>query len=172
MKTLVSSFFLVITVCAASAQHSKTSRISDLNRSIIASQQAHVPDASSKIDENDHHAAAVAEKKKLSERITFLTDGSMTVIIPKGAVIHMPENGRISQGEAIEGRLVEWDEFLQANRNSIRLEPVISDHLKGDVQLTDEVIEQVTKSGLPTLTAYQGRVVALPTPPQTISNQP
>lgn len=101
-------------------------------------------------------------RQKLSARISFLSDGQLTVMIPKGALIHSPPNHRISVREKIQGKLVEWNEFFLANRNAIRLEPVDADQLQGKKALDPKAVERVIQANFPTLASYQNRVVALP----------
>lgn len=166
MKTPTTLLLLAISAFPVFAEESATTRISDLNRAIIASQRAAVQDRPAVVEESVEQKAE-AGPTTLSERVAFLTDGKLTVIVPKGAVIYMPDGGVVSVQPEIRGRLVEWNEFLQANHNALRLESVGSDHLMGKVHLTEEVLERVSQSGFPTLTAYQGRVVALPNISQT-----
>ena len=164
MKKL-SLLLLAVGLCSQlSAGESATSRISDLNRAILAKQKAADPyqGAPAVADEGTGEKRQAAPT--LRDRIEFLTNGKMSVAIPKGALIHVPEKGEITVGDRIEGQLVEWAEFIQLNSGVVRLEAVESDHLQGNKTIPEEDMELIKKANLPTITTYQGRVVALPKP--------
>lgn len=135
--------------------------ISDLNAKLLAKQKSSSSHEKTK-PVSAAPTAAPVERESFSSRISFLTDGKLSVMIPKGALIHAPVNHRISVQEKIQGKLVEWDEFLLANRTAIRLEPVDLNHLQGNATLQPKIMELVLKANLPTLTVYQNRVVLLP----------
>jgi hypothetical protein len=135
--------------------------ISDLNQKLLAKQKSSASHEQTK-SVSAAPTPVPVERESLSSRISFLTDGNLTTMIPKGALIHAPANHRISVREKIQGKLVEWDEFLLANRSVIRLEPVDMDHLQGNATLSPKAMESVRKANLPTLTVYQNRVVLLP----------
>lgn len=142
-----------------------TAIISAMNRSLLAQQKS-----SNSYEKTPPVIAtptpAPVERQNFSDRISFLTDGQLTVMIPKGALIHTPASHRISVQEKIQGKLVEWDEFFIANRSAIRLEPVNADQLQGITPLDPKAMERVIKANLPTLASYQNRIVLLPAPSQ------
>ncbi|MGL4400636.1 MAG: hypothetical protein ACRCXD_12265 [Luteolibacter sp.] len=135
--------------------------ISDLNQKLLAKQKSSVGREQAK-PASAAPTPTPVERESFSSRVSFLTDGNLSVMIPKGALIHAPANHRISVGDKIQGKLVEWDDFLLANRSAIRLEPVDLDHLQGNATLNPKTMESVLKANLPTLTVYQNRVVLLP----------
>ena len=164
MKKLI-PLFLVAALCSqVNAGESATSRISDLNRAVQAKQRGADPYGEKPTAAQQGDAERKPDVTKLSDRIVFLTNGKMSVAIPKGALIHIPEKGEIAVRDRIEGRLVEWAEFIQNNSSIVRLEPVESDHLQGIKTIPEEAMERISKANFPTLTSYQGRVVALPKP--------
>jgi hypothetical protein len=161
MHSIHSFLFLVTAATSISAAEPSVSLIAELNKNLLAKQK------SSNAYENTPPVVTPptpVERKSFSDQISFLTDGQLTVMIPKGALIHAPAKHRISVQEKAKGKLVEWDEFLLANRNAIRLEPVGADQLEGISPIGPKAMELVIKANLPTLATYQNRVVSLPTP--------
>lgn len=155
--------FSSIGACAFAAEPS-TAIIAEMNQKLLAKQKS--SDGYEKTPQVIAPPNPVpVQRENFSDRISFLTDGQRTVMIPKGALIHTPANHRVSVQEKIQGKLVEWDEFQLANRNSIRLEPVDADQLQG-APLDPKAMELVVKANLPTLACFQNRVVALPAPAQ------
>ena len=164
MKKLI-PLFLVAALCSqANAGETVTSRISDLNRAVQAKQRGTEPYGEKPTAAEQGDVERKPDVTKLSDRIVFLTNGNMSVAIPKGALIHIPEKGEIAVSDRIEGRLVEWAEFIQRNSGVVRLEAIESDHLQGFKTIPEEAMERISRANFPTLTTYQGRVVALPKP--------
>ncbi|MGL5016792.1 MAG: hypothetical protein ACRDBP_01550 [Luteolibacter sp.] len=145
------------------AGQTNTHIISDFNSALLAKQKQADPYKNVVSVPANADGSAAPKPQPLSEKVVFLTDGKITVILPKGAVIHAPEKNRISASSTVQGRLVEWDEFFMQNRNAIRLESVTIDQLQGSKAISEDAFERIRKANLPTLTAYQGRVVALST---------
>lgn len=143
------------------AEAQQSDRISELNRKLLSKQadvkakQATSPQTLPKTNDSASKAPT------LSQRTHFLSDGSLSVMIPRGALIHLPEKGRITVQNEIIGRLVEWNEFVMQNRNAIRLEEVDINQLQSQDPLDPEAMERIKEANLPTLTSYQGKIVAL-----------
>lgn len=135
-----------------------------MNRMILERQQSSsaYEAAPAEISEADAPTREKSAYKPLSERVSFLTDGELTVIIPKGAVIFMPGDNQISEGGKVQGQLVEWEEFFYRNRNAIRIEEVDGEQLQGLRGFPDETLEIIEKSKFPVITAFRNQVVALP----------
>lgn len=161
MKFFIHFCLLALTLPGMAASEPGLAIISDLNQKLLAKQKT-----SGCYEKTEPVSPAAAPtpvvREDFSSRVSFLTDGNLSVMIPKGALIHAPANHRISIREMVVGKLVEWDEFIRANRTSVRLEAVDLDLLQGNAKLNPEVLKAVTKADLPTLTVYQNRVVLLP----------
>jgi hypothetical protein len=161
MQFLRHFLLLTITVTCSFSAQPEASAISDLNRELLAKQKA----GTAYQNGPKVTAAPVSEpmaRPSFTDRISFLSDGQLTVMIPKGAMIHLPDKGRISISERIQGKLVEWDEFFLANRNAIRLQPVDAEQLQGTKPLDPKVLEHIKRVNFPALASYQNRVVSLP----------
>lgn len=104
----------------------------------------------------------------------FLTDGRLTVIVPRGAVVSLDGQKRLSQGGRIVGKLVEWEEFLNANRAAIELIDIPGNKLYDPEPLEPEALEKIHKNKLVAVTTYQGKPVALkfPAKPSTEPSKP
>lgn len=102
--------------------------------------------------------------ESLLESCVFLTDGTSTVILPKGAIIHMPESSRLQSGEKITGKIIAWDTFIAANRADIRLVQVGNEQLQGTEPLDPELIAKLEERHTVAITAFGNYPVALPAP--------
>lgn len=100
-------------------------------------------------------------KESLFARTSVLTDGQLSVFIPKGAVVTLAGQNRLSEGSRILGKLVEWEEFLRANRAVIELIEVPGNKLYEPEPIEPSVMEKIQKNKLIGVTTYQARPVAL-----------
>jgi hypothetical protein len=97
-----------------------------------------------------------------AERFVYLSDGTCSVLIPKGAVIHLPTAGRITVQSSAVGQWVEWPEFFSRNRSAIRLEPVTYNQLQGLESIKPDVLVKIKAEKVPVITSYQNQVVEMP----------
>jgi hypothetical protein len=118
-----------------------------------------------KIEEN---IEVTVPKDSLLGRTSFLTDGRLSVIVPKGAVVSLAGQNRLSEGSRIVGKLVEWDEFLKANRAVIELIEVPGDKLYKPEPIETSILEKIQKNKLIGVTTYLARPVALKNSPEPI----
>ncbi len=168
MNTLTIIILLTVSLAEIS-KGQKTTRISDFNRELLAKQAQTTVYRDAVAPPPEIIDQTTKKRTALSQRVTFLSDGKMTVIIPNGAVIHLPSEGRVSLQNKIVGRLVEWNEFYLQNRNAIRLEDLSIKQLNGLESIDEEAFERIKKANLPTLTTYKNKVVALSAPANTLS---
>lgn len=162
----------LLALTGISSAQQKTSRITEMNAKLLAKQSESTASYQADprvVQATDEAAGDETERTTLSSRLSFLSDGKHCVAIPRGAVIFMPKNRRISELDQITGNLIEWEEFLNLNRGALRLEQVDYQQLQGKKQFSPETIELITQSDLPTLTVHAQRVVALPATQATTS---
>lgn len=170
MKVIATSYFICLfslLICRGE----DSSRITEINRQLLEKQRKADPYKNVVKPSPEMSARTSKDHPKLSERVSFLTDGQNTVIIPRGAVIHIPKDGKISIKDRINGRLVEWDEFYLSNRNSIRLQELNLKQLHGEDGIDQEIAQQIIDANLLTLTSFQNKVVALANPPNISKTQ-
>lgn len=97
-----------------------------------------------------------------AERFAYLSDGTCSVLIPKGAVIHLPAPGRITVQSSVVGQWVEWDEFYNRNRSALRLESVTYKQLQGLESIKPDLLLKIKSEKVPVITAYNNLVVKMP----------
>ena len=79
--------------------------------------------------------------ESLLARSLILSYRGTWTIVPKGAILHIPDNyqDRIAPGPS--GRLIPWNEFYVRNRGWIHTQRVTIEHARGETALSPEVLE-------------------------------
>lgn len=89
--------------------------------------------------------------------------GGVATLIPKRAVLHLPEGLRGAIGLPSGVRLVSWAEFYRSNRNWIRTIEVTRDQAEGFVQMSEEAVESFKESRHLIVATYQtGPISVMP----------
>jgi hypothetical protein len=85
-----------------------------------------------------------SDQASLVGRSTVLSFGDFWTLVPKGAVLHVPEGLKGRVGTAPSGRLLGWSEFYQRNRGWLRQQAVEVSHARGERLLDEEVVKNFT----------------------------
>lgn len=149
-------------ICIAEASANDASSLTEINRKILQNQANPTAYKGVETINPDQIPNSEHKIKPLSERVTFLSDGTASVMIPKGAVIHLPEKGRITLETHVKGEWVEWEAFFHRNRNAIRLETVSYKQLQGEETIQEDVYDKIKKEKVPVITSYNSQIVAMP----------
>ncbi|MBK1791572.1 hypothetical protein [Persicirhabdus sediminis] len=85
--------------------------------------------------------SSTRHKRDLLAQSTILASKGTWTIVPKGAVVHVPEYLRKHVVVAPAGKLVSWAEFLKNNRRVVKSMEVQSDVANG-LQPIDELVKE------------------------------
>ncbi|BCU75395.1 hypothetical protein [Luteolibacter sp. LG18] len=85
----------------------------------------------------------------LAETSTFIETAGMFTIVPKGAVIHIPEKlaAWIVPGPSVKAKFQTWQEFLTANRGSVASFEITFDQASGKIPIDSSKLDLARKSG-------------------------
>lgn len=78
------------------------------------------------------------ENQSIIKQSTILHDGKNWTLIPKGAVVFLPESMKSRVNGSPEGNLMTWPEFLTANRNWITTNEVTFEQASGKAPIPAE----------------------------------
>ena len=81
------------------------------------------------------------------EMSDFVTDGTDTVILPKGSVLFCPEKHSKRILKAPKGKIISFNAFIAANRNWITTLEVSPQRIRGNEPITDEERVNLEKAG-------------------------
>lgn len=166
-KNLVRSVGIVAVFATGSAYcESADSKIEAVNARIAENQRKGADVANTHVKKIEENVDVTVPKDSLFRRTSFLTDGRLSVIVPKGAVVSLAGQNRLSEGSRIVGKLVEWDEFLKANRAVIELIEVPGDKLYKPEPIEKSILEKIQKNKLIGVTTYLARPVVLKNLPE------
>ena len=91
----------------------------------------------------------------------ILHDGRNWTIVPKGAVLHVPEALSPRVGAKPLGRLLTWDEFLTVNRGWVFTEEVTMDQAAGKRPVGASRIEFWEKNGKVIVAVHLGGPISV-----------
>ncbi|MEM1083719.1 MAG: hypothetical protein AAGI48_06315 [Verrucomicrobiota bacterium] len=167
MKTTVSSVLLALALMPLAAGEGKV-----VMRDVVTDQ-----------DLSKRHQEIMAEGKKKEVVVTpreedptvvnappdifelceVITSRGKSALIPKRAIIHLPERFKANVAEPDQVRLVDWPTFLQENRAWIRTFEVTRSMAAGLEPLPGEAMERFGKEGkLVVATQMRGPISVLP----------
>lgn len=124
-------------------------------------------------------ASSRNSKAKLIEKVTpttkrdiyqtsdVLTDGQFHTVVPKGAILSVPESllNRMASGPA--GQFQFWPDFYARNKSWIRLQEVEVDVAKGKAPLPEAVVKMMGTETKMVIASYKGTIVSvLEAPPK------
>ncbi|MBK1830367.1 hypothetical protein JIN77_06500 [Verrucomicrobiaceae bacterium R5-34] len=90
---------------------------------------------------------AKAKRKTLIGSSTLLANNGHWTLIPKGAVIYIPERHKGKLVSKPTGTLIEWKKFLIANHGWIHVHPVTMTQAQGKDKLADDVMKAYQSMG-------------------------
>ncbi len=87
----------------------------------------------------------IVQKKKrdIIAESTILTNNGEWTIVPKGAVIYMPEHLTQHIVAVPQGNLLQWGDFLQKNRRWLKTQELSRSQANGKEPLSDALREQM-----------------------------
>jgi len=152
MKTTsIVSLLSVALLCSATAQTTTpaTQKKRPTHADIIAKREAAAKEAAKKAtragnNENTPKVgpAILRKKKSLLGRSTLLANNNQWTLIPKGAVIHIPEHLKdkiILKPE--KRRIVDWKTFHRINHGWIHIHKVNMDQARGNEKISQKTIQ-------------------------------
>jgi hypothetical protein len=95
-------------------------------------------------------------------------------LLPKRALLHLPDSLKDSTGVKKGSTLVSWQEFLKSNRSWIRTVEVSRERATGKKPFSVEEAEALRSSGRVVVATFQGGPIAvLPSSfPESVSPEP
>ena len=97
---------------------------------------------------------------KFEELSTFLTFGGHSVLLPKGAVIHVPDVLARHSVAAIKGELISWQEFLTRYPALVSAVEVTLEEASGEKAFDPERMESAKSGGRILVTVYRRNPVS------------
>jgi hypothetical protein len=82
----------------------------------------------------------------LAEMSDFIAVSGRTVIVPKGAILHVPERLRASVVAAPQGKLLAWQEFLAGNIALVSTLEITLEEASGAEPIAPERLETAIRS--------------------------
>ena len=112
-----------------------------------------------KVEVKEASTAAKPEKpKSLLEHCHMLHRGEMVTLVPKQAVLHMPDSlrGTIVTTKPEGTKFVIWSDFFSNNRGWIRVREVTRDQAEGKEAFPEEFTASLKDVGQVIVATYQG----------------
>lgn len=102
-----------------------------------------------------------AVKANIYQISDILVDGSFHTVVPKGAILSVPESlaDRLSTTPA--GKFQFWPDFYARNKNWIKLQEVEVDVAKGKVPLPEGVIKMMATEPKMVIAVYKGNLITV-----------
>jgi len=112
--------------------------------------------------------------RDLVKESAVLSRGALMALVPKRAVLHLPDSLKDSTGVKEGSTLVSWQEFLKSNRSWIRTVEVSRERATGKKPFSAEEAEALRSSGRVVVATFQGGPIAvLPSSfPESVSPEP
>lgn len=111
--------------------------------------------------------AVTAVKRDIYQTSDILVDGAFHTVVPKGAILSVPESlgDRLASGAA--GKFQFWPDFYARNKEWIKLQEVEIDVAKGKIPLPEAVIKMMATEPKVVIAVYKGNLVTvLEAPPK------
>jgi hypothetical protein len=97
----------------------------------------------------------------------YLSYGGMTTLVPKKAIIHIPQNLASRVGPAQKAELKSWREFYAANRGWITTMEVTRAQAQGKEPFTEEMTKSIANSSSIVVATFSGNLITVyPAPPK------
>lgn len=95
----------------------------------------------------DEAPPIVVKKKSLIGSSTLLTNNGQWTLVPKGSVLHIPENLKSKIVTAPSGKLIEWKTFLRKNHGWIHIHTVKMTQAQGKEKVSQDAIKAYKTMG-------------------------
>lgn len=103
-----------------------------------------------------------APPANILERSDIISFNGLTTLIPKRAILALPESMASRVGKQLPGhRLVHWPDFLAANRSWISTIEVTRAQAEGRSALADDSRERISKSSQMIVATFQGGPISV-----------
>lgn len=102
-----------------------------------------------------------AVKANIYQISDILTDGSFHTVVPKGAILSVPESLADRLATSPAGKFQFWPDFYARNKNWIKLQEVEVDMAKGKVPLPEGVIKMMATEPKMVIAAYKGNLITV-----------
>ena len=123
------------------------------------------PKANQAEDREDAQQGPRARKPAdLVGRSTILSFGGTWTIVPKGAVLHVPQAMRGRVDVAQEGTFVAWRDFYTRNRGWIHLQSVKMEQARGEKALAEEITAAYARIGRVVVAVCHGGPISIRPP--------
>jgi hypothetical protein len=104
---------------------------------------------------------------------TFISDKDIYTLVPKAAVLHVPEARSASVGDAPGKNFSNWPEFLAARRGWVTSFEVTLAQARGEAPISPEQIEAFKKGSSVVVAVYRGGPISvLPLQPKDAAGKP
>ncbi len=103
-------------------------------------------------------AAVKADIYQISD---ILADGSSHTVVPKGAILSVPESLADRLVTSPAGKFQFWPDFYARNKNWIKLQEVEVDVAKGKVPLPEGVIKMMATEPKMVIAVYKGNLITV-----------
>ena len=108
----------------------------------------------------------------LVSRSTVISFGDHWTIVPKGAVLHVPEALKSRVGTRPNGRLLTWADFFARNRGWMIGQPVEIGHARGEKELPEEVVTHFRKGSRVVVATCHNGPISMKQPTKLVSQPP
>lgn len=100
-------------------------------------------------------------RRDLIRESAVLSRGTVMTLLPKRAILHLPETLKDSTGVKEGSTLVSWQEFLNSNRSWIRTVEVSRERAIGQKPFSVKEAEALRSSGRIVVATFQGGPIAV-----------
>lgn len=110
----------------------------------------------------EEHRTEVYKPLSLEERTDTLTYNGLTTLVPKGAILVLPDSVKSRVGMEIPGnRLVQFQDFLRSNRGWVSTVEVTREQARGTEKLPESVTERLAKSSMMVVATFNGNPISV-----------
>lgn len=103
-------------------------------------------------------AAVKADIYQISD---VLTDGTFHTVVPKGAILSVPESLGDRLVSSPVGKFQFWPDFYARNKNWIKIQEVEVDMAKGKIPLPEAVTKMMATEPKMVIAAYKGNLITV-----------
>lgn len=103
----------------------------------------------------------VTVKRDIYQISDVLVDGGFHTVIPKGAVLSVPESLTNRIASKAEGKFQFWPEFYERNKAWIRLQEVEVDVALGKVPLPESVVKMLGTESKMVIASFKGNPITV-----------
>lgn len=103
----------------------------------------------------------VNQPEDLVSRSDILSYGGMTTLVPKKAIIRLPESLAQRVGHPDGSRIVPWAEFFAANRGWITTVEITREQARGIDPFSEEMTQSISKASTLVIATFQGGAISV-----------